>query len=138
MSKGKQKNELNDILNEFDQPKASPTVGQTLQRTETEANKKYANAEKARKELVHFYRNEEKVAVTISPFYRPYLGKVVRKSVNGIIVDVPADGKTYQINKTHADQINNTIRKIDNMIARQKRAGDIGLNLERTPGELHI
>lgn len=102
------------------------------------AARKYNELEAKRKSLVQVYRNEKKVPVTISPFYAPYLGKVVRESVNGIIVDVPADGQTYMINKTHADHIIAKIKRIDAMIARQKRAGDVSNNFETAPGELHL
>ena len=102
------------------------------------AARKYNELEAKRKSLVQVYRNEKKVPVTISPFYAPYLGRVVRESVNGIIVDVPADGQTYMINKTHADHIIAKIKRIDAMIARQKRAGDVSNNFETAPGELHL
>lgn len=105
---------------------------------EAKAARDYNALEAKRKSLVYAYRGEEKVNVTISPFYAPYLGRVVRESVNGIIVDVPADGQTYAINKTHADHIIAKIKRIDAMIARQKRAGDVSNNFEQAPGELHL
>ena len=105
---------------------------------EAKASRDYNALEAKRKSLVYAYRSEEKVPVTISPFYAPYLGRVVRESVNGIIVDVPADGQTYKINKTHADHIIAKIKRIDAMIARQKRAGDVSNNFEHSPGELHL
>jgi len=102
------------------------------------ASRKYNELESKRKALVYKYRNEKKVPVTISPFYAPYLGRVVRVSVNGIIVDIPADGQSYMINQTHADHILAKIKRIDAMIARQKRAGDVANNFEHSPGELHL
>lgn len=113
---------------------ATPTVNSV----EAKAARAYNALEAKRKALVNTYRNEEKVAITISPFYAPYLGRVVRESVNGIIVDIPADGQTYNVNKTHADHIIAKIKRIDAMIARQKRAGDISNNFELSPGELHL
>ena len=89
-------------------------------------------------QLVNVYKSEKKVPVTISPFYAPYLGKVVRQSVNGVFVDIPADGQTYYVNETHADHIIAKIKRIDAMIARQKRAGDVSNNFELAPGELQI
>ena len=110
----------------------------TVDTVEAKAARNYNELERKRKSLVNKYREEKKVPVTISPFYAPYLGKVVRESVNGIIVDVPADGQTYRINKTHADHIIAKIKRIDAMIARQKRAGDVSKNFEQAPGELHL
>lgn len=98
----------------------------------------YTRTEIKRKGLVAKYRAENKVAVSISPFYAPYLGKVVRQIVNGIVVDIPADGKTYMVNETHASHILTKIRRVDAMIARQQRAGDIKNNFEYSPGQLHL
>lgn len=123
-------NEANNNLNTGDTARVN-TV-------EAEAARHYNELESKRKSLVGVYRAEEKYPVTISPFYAPYLGRVVRESVNGIIVDVPADGQTYKINKTHADHIVAKIKRIDAMIARQKRAGDVSNNFEHAPGELHL
>lgn len=110
----------------------------TVDTVEANAARKYNELERKRKSLVNKYREEKKVPVTVSPFYAPYLGRVVRVSVNGIVVDIPADGQTYSIKKTHADHITNKIKRIDAMIARQKRAGDISNNFEHAPGELHL
>ena len=110
----------------------------TVDTVEANAARAYNALEAKRKSLVTQYRNEEKRPVTISPFYAPYLGRVVRVSVNGIIVDIPADGQTYKINKTHADHVIAKIKRIDAMIARQKRAGDVSNNFEHAPGELHL
>ncbi len=94
--------------------------------------------EAARKQLVKTYLGEKKVPVSVSPFYRPYLGRVVAVLVNGIRVDVPADGQTYQINETHAGELIAKIKRIDSMIDRQKRAGDVSKNFESSIGELQI
>lgn len=126
---------VNEAANKMNAPvTATPRVDTV----DAIAARKYNELEAKRKSLVQVYRNEKKVPVTISPFYAPYLGKVVRESVNGIIVDVPADGQTYMINKTHADHIIAKIKRIDAMIARQKRAGDVSNNFETAPGELHL
>lgn len=116
----------------------SATKSVVVDTVEAKAAREYNALEAKRKSLVNVYRNEEKYPVTISPFYAPYLGKVVRVSVNGIIVDIPADGQTYKINKTHADHVIAKIKRIDAMIARQKRAGDVSNNFEQAPGELHL
>lgn len=110
----------------------------TVDTVEANAARAYNALEAKRKSLVTQYRNEGKRPVTVSPFYAPYLGRVVRVSVNGIVVDIPADGQTYKINKTHADHIIAKIKRIDAMIARQKRAGDVSNNFEHAPGELHL
>jgi len=98
----------------------------------------FNKAEMKRKGLVSKYRAEQKVAVSISPFYAPYLGNVVRQIVNGIVVDIPCDGQTYYVNETHASHIITKIKRIDAMISRQNKAGDVKNNFEYSPGQLHI
>jgi len=129
--------ELNKLSEEFgvEEPKTKLKKDVVL---ESNANAAISVLEKKRRKLVDFYKNEEKIPVMISPLYAPYLSRVVRESVNGIVVEVPANGQTYKINKTHADHIIAKIKRIDAMIARQKRAGSVTENFERTPGELHI
>lgn len=105
---------------------------------EAEHEHNFNRVEAKRKGLVTQYRNENKVAISISPFYAPYLGNVVRQIVNGIVVDVPCDGQTYYINETHASHIITKIKRIDAMISRQNKAGDVKNNFEYSPGQLHI
>ena len=107
-------------------------------KAEIEHERKYNKTEMKRKGLVNTYRAEALVPISIAPFYAPYLGKVVRQIVNGIVVDVPCNGETYQINETHASHIQTKIRRVNAMIARQNKAGDIKNNVEYSPGQLHI
>lgn len=103
---------------------------------EANANRRIQVKETQRRALVKKYLSEKKIPVTISPLYAPYLGRVVPVLVNGIRVDIPADGRTYQINSTHASEIIAKIRRINNMLARQKKVGDVSNNVERNIGEL--
>lgn len=126
---------VEDTSVEVNEVVSSATETQTV---ESKAAVEYSKVAYRNKQLVNVYKSEDKVPVTISPFYAPYLGKVVRQSVNGVFVDIPADGQTYYVNKTHADHIIAKIKRIDAMIARQKRAGDVSKNFELAPGELQI
>lgn len=130
---------IDEVLNEAAKEMGTePVKGTATKSVDAAASLDYAKKEAERKSLVTKYREQDKIAVTISPFYAPYLGKVVRQSVNGVFVDIPADGNTYMVNKTHAAHIIHKIKKIDAMIARQKRAGDVSKNFENAPGELHL
>lgn len=122
------------------QAESAGSTSTTPTNTSIEANaaKGYNELEAKRKSLVNQYRNEPKVPVTISPFYAPHLGRVIRVAVNGIIVDIPADGQTYMINQTHADHVIAKVKRIDAMLAHQKRVGDVANNFETAPGELHL
>lgn len=134
---------IDEILSEaaeevMEEAVVTPSVEPKSSSVESHAAMDFANREAKRKTLVMTYRSQPKIPVTISPFYAPYLGRVVRQSVNGVFVDVPADGQTYMVNKTHASHIIHKIKKIDAMIERQKRAGNISKNFEYSPGELHL
>lgn len=108
----------------------------SIPHVEANANRRIQVKETQRRSLVKKYLSEKKIPVTISPLYAPYLGRVVPVLVNGIRVDIPADGRTYQINSTHASEIIAKIRRINNMLARQKKVGDVSNNVERNIGEL--
>lgn len=110
----------------------------TVKHLENKAQASIVRKEQQRKNLVNYYLSEKKVAVTISPFYAPYLGRVVPVLVNGIRVDIPADGRTYHINRTHAGEVLAKLHRIDNLIARQKRASNVSDNFENNIGELQI
>ena len=125
---------LDDVVNEAAKEIEKPVSNAA----EVNHEKGFNKAELKRKGLVSKYRAENKVAVSISPFYAPYLGNVVRQIVNGIVVDVPCDGQTYYINETHASHIITKIKRIDAMISRQNKAGDVKNNFEYSPGQLHI
>lgn len=116
----------------------SAPVAPSLPAAEANANRRVQVKETQRKALVKVYLSEKKIPVTISPLYAPYLGKIVPVLVNGIRVDIPADGRTYQINSTHASEIIAKIRRIDDYLARQKKAGDVSNNVERNIGELQF
>ncbi len=117
---------------------AAPKSTKAAVSTEAAHEHNFNRVEAKRKGLVAKYRQEPKVAVSISPFYAPYLGNVVRQIVNGIVVDVPCDGQTYYINETHASHIITKIKRVDAMISRQNKAGDVKNNFEYSPGQLHI
>lgn len=113
-------------------------VQESLASLEHKAAQETRKIERERQKMLEHYLAEEKVAVMVSPMYAPFLGKIVRCAVNTIMVEVPANGQSYQVNKTHASHIIAKIRNVDAMLARQQKAGDVQANFERSPGELHI
>lgn len=85
-----------------------------------------------------YYMAEEKVPVTISPFYRGHFGNVMTVSINGIALYVPCDGKRYLIPRTFADLVTERIMNVDAQIAKQSRRADVQKNFERSAGELPL
>ena len=96
------------------------------------------NAEVRRKLLGRRYMNEEKVAVSISPMYRPYLGNTARVSVNGIMVVIPCNGKSYKVPKSHAEAVLGSIQQINERLIRKDKMKNIVNNVESSPGEIRF
>lgn len=96
------------------------------------------SVEMKRRALLDTYKNEDKLAVNISPMYAKYFGNTMTVSINGITIAIPCNGKTYRVPKTHAIEALSRIRKVDASITRKQRMQDIVNNLEVTPGELRF
>lgn len=95
-------------------------------------------AEESRRRLGEQFRKEDKVPVSISPLYKPYFGKVMTVSINGISVAVPVDGKTYKVPRSFAEEVE--IRKFrqDELMEKAKKLSDVQNNFESSPGELAL
>ena len=103
-----------------------------------ESNKAVAEAEKQRKELAKSFKAQKKVPIQVSPLYRPYFGRVMTVTINGISVAVPCDGKTYEVPESFAEEIRIRIYKQDRLIQKQNRLGDVTNNFEASPGALNL
>ena len=103
-----------------------------------ESDVNVAKAEAGRRKLGEKFRKEEKVSVSISPLYKPYFGKVMTVTINGISCAIPVDGKTYQVPKSFAEEVN--IRKFrqDELMEKAKKLSDVQNNFESSPGELAL
>jgi hypothetical protein len=95
-------------------------------------------AEKRRKELIKKYRDEEKVPMSLSPMYRPYVGNVMRVMINGISIFFKVDGTTQKVPKTFADEIVSRRKKIDAYVTKTQRMSDVSNNYETSPGDLKL
>lgn len=95
-------------------------------------------AQARKKEILKTYREEEKVAIHISPMYRSHFGNVMIMTINGISIGVPVDGSTHKVPKTFAEHINARIAKVDSIIKKTDNMADISNNFESNPGELEM
>lgn len=84
------------------------------------------------------FEKEEKVQVTVPPFYAPYLGRSAMVSVQGIAVFIPANGRPYRINATHAAELHEAMRAVDIKIRKEQAMSNFQANLEKSPGELRL
>lgn len=111
-------------------------------KSEMELNKAIQNehlkVQARKKELLKIYRDEEKVAVHISPMYRPHFGNVLVLTINGITIGVPVDGSAYKVPKTFAEHISARVAKVDAIIKKTNDMANIGGNFESNPGELEL
>lgn len=110
--------------------------------TKAQINKESDNAVKSaemdRKLLARQFKEQELVAVQVSPLYQPYFGKVMTVTVNGTSVAVPCDGMTYKIPATFAEEVAIRIYKQDQLLLKKRRMGSVSANFENSPGELQI
>lgn len=101
-------------------------------------HKNQIEAQARKKEMLKAYRAEDKIAIHISPMYRPYFGNVMIMTINGFTIGVPVDGATYKVPKTFAEHINARITKIDSIIKKTDNMANVAKNFESNPGELEL
>lgn len=100
-----------------------------------------AKVEKGRRELATEFRNEEKVSVKIPPLYKPYFGRVLTISINGISCAIPVDGQVYEVPKSFAEEANVRMFRQDELIQKQEKLTESAKsknNFENYPGELAL
>ena len=102
----------------------------------TADNNQSVNAlEKKRFSLVEKYKAEKKYKVKGAPAYQAHFGSVMSIIINGVLVTVPLDGRSYEIPESFAQVFNSRIRQIDNMALQQSALADVTNNVESMPGE---
>lgn len=102
----------------------------------TAENNQSVNAlEKKRFSLVEKYKAEKKYKVKGAPAYQAHFGSVMSIIINGVLVTVPLDGRSYEIPESFAQVFNSRIRQIDNMALQQSALADVTNNVESMPGE---
>ena len=102
----------------------------------TADNNQSVNAlEKKRFSLVEKYKAEKKYKVKGAPAYQAHFGSVMSIVINGVLIAVPLDGRSYEIPESFAQVFNSRIRQIDNMALQQSALADVTNNIESMPGE---
>ena len=102
----------------------------------TADNNQSVNAlEKKRLSLVEKYKAEKKYKVKGAPAYQAHFGSVMSIIINGVLITVPLDGRSYEIPESFAQVFNSRIRQIDNMALQQSALADVTNNVESMPGE---
>lgn len=102
----------------------------------TADNNQSVNAlEKKRFSLVEKYKAEKKYKVKGAPAYQAHFGSVMSIIINGVLITVPLDGRSYEIPESFAQVFNSRIRQIDNMALQQSALADVANNIESMPGE---
>ena len=102
----------------------------------TADNNQNVNAlEKKRLSLVEKYKAEKKYKVKGAPAYQAHFGSVMSIVINGVLIAVPLDARSYEIPESFAQVFNSRIRQIDNMALQQSALADVANNIESMPGE---
>ena len=98
-------------------------------------NKSVDALERKRLSLVEKYKAEKKYKVKGAPAYQAHFGSVMSIIMNGVLIAVPLDGRSYEIPESFAQVFNTRIRQIDNMSLQQSVLSDVASNVENMPGE---
>lgn len=110
-----------------------------IAKTERAFNFAVNRAQIQRKELLKHFKSEPKETVYLSPMYRPYVGKIMPISINGITIYFPVDGKPYPVPRSFADAITSRRMAIDEIITKTNAMADIQNNFDGdTPGQLKL
>lgn len=119
-------------------PAAKAQPKENLDSLQRVNNAEVAAKERTRVAVAEAYKNEPKVQVTGSPMYREYFGTQMPLSINGIILYLPLDGRTYEIPQSFAELFRSRIRSVDDDLNMRKRLGDVTNNSESYAGELDL
>lgn len=65
------------------------------------------------------FRDERKVPISVPKLLAAYIGPQLAVSVNGVRVSIPADGKTYYINETHALAAKERMAKVNRLQSKE-------------------
>lgn len=95
-------------------------------------------ADRRQKGLLQVYAQEEKVPVRVPPSYAKYFGRVMRVSINGVVIAIKCDGRSVDLPATFAAEVNRRVAYVEaNELKRQKMA-HVKNNFESTPGSLNF
>lgn len=102
------------------------------------SNGSVAELERKKMTLAQQYKAEKQVAVTGSPFYRPYFGNTMPIVINGISIYVPMNGQQYEIPESFACVFYERIQRVDAQRNAQERMSDVTKNEEAFAGEKEL
>ena len=110
----------------------------TLAEVQKINNNELAQKERKRIDVANEYKAEKRVKVTGSPMYRAFFGNAMPISLNGVYINVPLDGRTYDIPESFAIVFHTRIRDVDDQLTIQKRLSNVTANHEQYAGELDL
>lgn len=118
--------------------KTSTAPAKKTEQLARDSNAKLTELERERKSLAQKYKDEDRVTVSGSPFYRPHFGVNMPISLNGIPIYVPLDGHQYSIPVSYARVFHERIAAVDRRERSRKQMADTQANLETYAGELDL
>ncbi len=83
--------------------------------TTSSAAKPIVNEAELKKQLAkaaQTFKEEEKVKVRIPEVLKSSIGKTLLVGVNGVFVNIPVDGKSYELPKTFADHVDTYLNNL--------------------------
>lgn len=125
---------------EFDKDSKKPQklIKEVKQAPVKSLEAKTLELDKAQKNLVNVYKTEPKVSVRVAPAYAKYFGRVMRVSINGIMIAVRCDGKDTLLPESFAAEVLRRMSEMDKYDNRRSKMADITRNHETSPGQLNF
>ena len=108
-----------------------PIAKKTIEQETLELDRKQKN-------LVNVYKDEKLIAVTIAPSYAKHFGRVMRVSINGIVIAVPCDGSSQRVPESFAAEIHARMRNINEQDLRAQKMSKVSHNLDTSPGSINF
>lgn len=105
---------------------------------EAESNKNVASAERERKLLAQCFKKQEPISVSIPPLYKPYFGKIMTVTIQGVSIAIPVDGRSYKIPESFAEEVKIRISNQNELFEKHNSMSDITGNFESSAGELQL
>lgn len=96
------------------------------------------NERAIQKRMADRYKAEKLVSISVSPMYAPEFSNNQPVVLNGIRINVPTDGRSYNVPESFAMVINERKMLADEKFKRLNRMSNVRDNFERSPGELDL
>ena len=117
----------------------APATESTMAQLQVEHNQEVQALEVERTKVAKSYQEEDKYTVMGAPMYQANFGRYMPIILNGVRIDVPLDGKRYEIPESFACVFNERIDSVNRQIELQRTLQNVSENIDSGyPGEKEL